>query len=485
MKTKNIFLFTLLLALSFISCSKDGDMVTIDSANTDDINLVGTCVGTLDENHTSALALALYWNDNTSKQLKTNYNDVLVKRFAITNYVQLSNDASFSTIQEYEVDDSIYNYTFSTSDLNSACAAIGLNPYEESSLYVRLAANTGVNVESKYSNILQYDITPYREYGRYLIYDQWDQGYTSDKLYPTKEDGIYGGFVAPNLPSGWAFVFFDLQGNGYYEIADNDFMLVKDEKGKSGKGDNYNTWFPKGSGNYFIYYNTNDQKGEWTGYQVPDAMQWNCFYMPSITVSGDINGTMSYSAKNNRWEMDLAGSGITPGEKNVKFSCDNASFYDSSTGYSNPTSTSFGITKTGIGAEAETFTVNITNEESSLYLNLVDPLNLVAGAEEVKHTVYIAGVNKDQGETWELEEMTPTGNAGEYYIIRTATANCGYGATVYVDGWDGDKYPLDNNGNLQPTWSSGSWGVPWNWGDNKTYKVTVNLKNLTWKSEEQ
>jgi hypothetical protein len=110
MKTKNIFIFVLLTILSLASCTKDGDLVTLDSnANGSDINLVGTCIGTLDENHTSAMALALYWNDNTSKQMQTNYSDVLVKRFALTNYVQLSGDPSFSMMQEYEIDDSCYN----------------------------------------------------------------------------------------------------------------------------------------------------------------------------------------------------------------------------------------------------------------------------------------------------------------------------------------------------------------------------------------
>ena len=196
MKTKNIFLFVLLTILSLASCTKDGDLVTLDSnANGSDINLVGTCIGTLDENHTSSMALALYWNDNTSKQMQTNYSDVLVKKFAVTNYVQLSSDPSFSMMQEYEIDDSCYNHTFSTSELNSACAAIGFEPYKNSPLYVRLAARTGINIDPTYSNVLTYDVTPYREYGRYLIFDQWDAGYTADKLYPTTDEGIYGGTV--------------------------------------------------------------------------------------------------------------------------------------------------------------------------------------------------------------------------------------------------------------------------------------------------
>ena len=486
MKTKNIFIIALLAVVSLVSCTKDGDLVTLDSnANGSDINLVGTCIGTLDENHTSAMALALYWNDNTSKQMQTNYSDVLVKRFALTNYVQLSGDPSFSKMQEYEIDDSCYNYSFSTSELNSACAAIGFEPYRNSSLYVRLASRTGVNIDPTYSNVLTYDVTPYREYGRYLIFDQWDAGYTADKLYPTTDEGIYGGFAAPVLPNGWAFVFFDIQGNSYYEPADQGFTLAKDEKSKSGQGDNWNTWFPKGAANYYLYFNTNDKDGEWKGYRVPKKMTWSCFYMPSITVSGDITGTMVYNNKNHRWQMDLAGTGVTTGEKTVTFSCNDASYYDSETGYNNPTNASFGITKTGIGADGEAFTVNITNKESTLYLDVLDPLNINVGCEEVQHTIYIGGLNKAGSESWDLEEMTPTGNPGEYSITKTATANCEYGCIVYVDGWEGDKYPFDGSGNLQPTWSGAAWGTPWNWGDNKTYKVIVNLNALTWKIEEQ
>lgn len=489
MKTKNIFLFVLLAVLSLASCSKDGDTVTLDAnANGSDLNLVGTCIGTLDENHASTMALALYWNDNTSKQMPTNFSNVLVKKFAVTNYVQLSANPSFGQIQEYQIDDSCYNHCFTTAELNSACAALGFEPYKSCPLYVRIAARTGVNIDPVFSNVLTYNVTPYREYGRYLIYDHWDEGFTPDKLYPTVDEGIYGGFAAPVLPGGWGFVFFDMTGNSYYEPANQDFTLVKDEKSKSGKGDNWNTWFPNGAANYYLYFNTNGEDGQWKGYKVPKKMKWSCFYMPSLTVSGDIEGTMSYSKKNNRWELDLTGSGITPGEKTVKFSCNDAKHYDSETGYNNPADASFGITKTGIGAGADAFTVTVTSEESALYLNVQDPLNIFAGCEAVQpvqHTVYIGGLNKTASETWDLEEMTPTGNPGEYTITKTATSTCEYGCIVYVDGWDGDKYPFDGNGNLQPTWGGAAWGVPWNWGDGKTYKVTVNLNELTWKIEEQ
>ena len=155
MKTKNIFLFVLLAVLSLASCSKDGDTVTLDAnANGSDLNLVGTCIGTLDENHASTMALALYWNDNTSKQMPTNFSNVLVKKFAVTNYVQLSADPSFGQIQEYQIDDSCYNHCFTTAELNSACAALGFEPYKNRPLYVRIAARTGVTIDPVFSNVL-------------------------------------------------------------------------------------------------------------------------------------------------------------------------------------------------------------------------------------------------------------------------------------------------------------------------------------------
>lgn len=283
------------------------------------------------------------------------------------------------------------------------------------------------NVDAQYSNVYQIQVTPYRidmTLGFVLDASGADTG---NLLYSPNSDGIYSGFLGA---SGW-YNWWLQEGNGvkWGNIGDDGngkpFVISSNDL-------HWNFWYPGQSGCYYTVVNTVRQ-------------EWSALYIPSLTVSGDINGEMTYDRKTNRWSLSFTAT--KTGTANVQIA-GTGSQYNSQTGTDDAaaisTPVAFGMDsgKLTFGQTASNITVNVpTTGEVSLVLDLDDPrewkCEVTEGSEkpvEVEQKLYVLG-NDD---TWNYDQYLTLYDEENLCYAAAVNFNCswGYYFSKEYQGWD-------------------------------------------------
>lgn len=281
-KYKTIYILLALPTIfSLASCNKDGDMITSSGAHAVELNGSGDVV--LDKNNTDALALTLYWTDNS--HLTTNDDRVQTPIGTTVNTLQFSSTTDFTSPVEVLTDAQSTSMQFTACTLNSIAGRINLEGNTAGTMYVRMRSNLADNMEPVYSNTYEVKVTPYTidmSRGFILASDRTDTGNT---LYSANSDGIYSGFMGV---TGW-YNWWLQEGNGvlWGNIGDNGngkpFVISSNDQ-------HWNFWFPGPSGCYYTLVNTVRQ-------------EWTALNIPSLTVSGDISGEMTYDRAANKWTL--------------------------------------------------------------------------------------------------------------------------------------------------------------------------------------
>jgi hypothetical protein len=134
----------------------------------------------------------------------------------------------------------------------------------------------------------------------------------------------------------------------------------------SSNDQHWNFWFPGQTGCYYTIVNTLKQ-------------EWSALYIPTLTVSGDINGEMTYDKKANKWTLTYKAT--TTGTAKIRIS-GTGKQYNASTGTDDnaavETPVAFGMEngKVTFGTTASDITVDVpTTGEVALTLDLSDPTN--------------------------------------------------------------------------------------------------------------
>ncbi|MGN1254216.1 MAG: DUF5114 domain-containing protein [Prevotella sp.] len=355
-KTKYI-LFSLLTMLSLVSCDKDGDTITTDGLQAVELSGSGDVV--LDKNNTEALALTLNWTDNS--KLTTNDERVQLPVGTTVNTLQFSNTDDFAAPIEVLTDAGSTSIQYTAKSLNELAGRVGLEGNIASTMYVRMKSVLAENLAPAYSNVYEMKVTPYKidmSRGYILSSDKTDTGNT---LYSPKSDGIYTGFMGA---SGW-YNWWLQEGNGvtWGNVGDDGggkpFVMSSNDQ-------HWNFWFPGQTGCYYTIVNTLKQ-------------EWSALYIPTLTVSGDINGEMTYDKKANKWTLTYKAT--TTGTAKIRIS-GTGKQYNASTGTDDnaavETPVAFGMEngKVTFGTTASDITVDVpTTGEVALTLDLSDPTN--------------------------------------------------------------------------------------------------------------
>ena len=302
-------LFTcLLLAMTAIntSCDKDGDLVTVGSG--DALTLTGSNTVMLDPSKATDLALTLNWNDN--HRLATNYADVLVPNGSISNSIQISKTADFASYYNCEMSSGVYQKQFTNAALNGELAKLGYEPGEETPMYVRIAASTGSNIEPQYSNVLEMSVVTY------LIDYSYGTAVSTDKVSPLGElsspdkDGIYTGFLSLGAWANWYFLENDGTLWGNDNVSGTAFVMSKSTEA-------WNFWTSSFNGCRYVVVNT---KQNW----------WSDTSIPSVEVSGDLSGTMTFNKQTMQWTLTYTAAGTDPVK--LKFASPDSKLFDQTTG---------------------------------------------------------------------------------------------------------------------------------------------------------
>ena len=367
-KTK-YFLLSLLAVLSLAACNTDGDLITAGGVPAVELSSSGDVV--LDRNNTSGLALTLYWTDNS--RLTTSDGRVQTP-------VQFSATEDFSSPIEVLTDAGTTSLQYTAESLNALAGRLDLAGDAASTLYIRMKAVLANNLAPAYSNVCRLQVTPYRidmSRASILASDRTDTGKT---LCSPESNGIYSGFMGV---AGW-YNWWLQEGNGILWGNDGGGKAFAASSGEQ----HWNFWFPGPSGCYYTVVNTLRQ-------------EWSALYIPSLSVSGDIRGEMTYDRQNNRWTLSFRAA--SAGTAVIRISGTGRQ-YDVSTGTDDGaaagTAVAFGMEngKITFGSVPKDITVNVPSAgEMVLSLDLSDPSGWTCTAgkgstsEEVPGKLYILG----------------------------------------------------------------------------------------------
>ena len=423
MKTIRYFLALLMAMMTITACDRDGDMITTSGAQPVELNGSGDVV--IDKDHVSGLALTLNWTDNS--KLTTNDERVQTPVGTTVNTLQFSNTNSFESAIEILTESGSTSLQFTGEELNSLVGRVGLEGDIASTLYIRMRSVLANNVDPQYSNVYQIQVTPYSidmTVGFVLDASRNDTGNT---LASPNSDGIYSGFLGV---SGW-YNWWLLEGNGvmWGNVGDDGggkpFVISSNDQ-------HWNFWYPGPAGCYYTVVNTIKQ-------------EWSALYIPSLTVSGDISGEMTYDRKANKWTLTY--NATHTGTATIRIS-GTGSQYNSQTGTDDAaavnTPVAFGMNngKLSFGSDASDITVNVnTTGEVSLVLDLTDPKNwkceVSEGSEtpvEVQQILYVLG-NDD---TWNYDQYLTLYDEDNLCYAAAVNFNCswGYYFSKEYQGWD-------------------------------------------------
>lgn len=421
MKTIRYILASLLAAMSLTACDKDGDTITTSGAQPVELSGSGDVV--IDKNHANGLSLTLYWTDNS--RLTTNDEKVQTPIGSIVNTLQFSNTTGFESPVEILTELGTTSIQFTAESLNSLVGRVGLESDVASTLYIRMRSVLANNVEPQYSNVYRIQVTPYSidmTLGFVLDAGRNDTGNT---LASPNSDGIYSGFLGV---SGW-YNWWLLEGNGvtWGNIGDDGggkpFVISSNDQ-------HWNFWYPSSAGCYYTVVNTVRQ-------------DWSALYIPSLIVSGDISGEMTYDRKTNKWSLSY--NAAQTGTATIQIS-GTGSQYNSQTGDAAAITTpvAFGMEngKLTFGQTGTNITVNVSSSgEVLLVLDLSDPKDwkceVIEGSEildEVQQILYVLG-NDD---TWNYDQYLTLYDEDNLCYAAAVNFNCswGYYFSKEYQGWD-------------------------------------------------
>lgn len=418
---------SLLIVLGFTACDNDGDIITTSGA--DALTLSGSGDVVLNSSDLGALALTLYWNDNGTLTLSD--PDVQAPKNVTKNTLQFSATEDFASVIEQLADDGETSMQFTMESLNSIVGRVGLQSGTSSPLYIRIRSVLADNMDAQYSNVYVVNVTPYTidmTHGYILDASKNDTGLT---LGSADSNGIYSGFLGV---SGW-YNFWLQEGNGVLwgndGVTGTPFLISQEDS-------HWNFWYPGPEGCYYTIVNTVRQ-------------EWSALHIPTLTVSGDIEGEMIYTRKENKWTLSF--NAQQTGTLKIRISGTGAQYNvntgtDDAAAISTPVAFGLSNDKLTFGTEASDITVNVTaTGESTLTLDLNDPLcwtcTVVEGGNTPQPTVaqqlWVVGVDDGISGGWNFDQSISLTNEDNLIYAGAVNINSLWGYRFYTekDVWTG------------------------------------------------
>lgn len=424
-------LAVLALSAMLTACDNDGDQIFVSQVPDTGISTNAEDV-VLDEKRPDMLALTVYWDENSRISLSD--PEVAAPLYALTNTLQMSIDENFATFYEETLGDGVTSRQFTTAELSSAAVRAGMESGTTATMFVRLKSVLGENTAPKYSNVISFRLTTYRvDLTIGSILDK-NQGDTERKLALTDKANVYAGFFNATAWENW--YFRDPSGVIWGTAADPGKAFIL---GNSNKVEVWNNWFPEPAG---CYYTVVDIPGN----------EWTALYIPSLTISGDLEGAMEYDRRNNVWSYTFTGEAKT---YNVKIS-GLGNQYNSTGGDGAPAESDIPV---GFGGSADALTFGSTAStvsfdvpaagETTVLLSLADPKHWTlavgesAPVEEVAQQVYLLGII----DPWGFNDCLRIYNedAKSYGGVHYVESQWGYQIGIEVDNW-GDVYKMVDGG---------------------------------------
>ncbi|MDR2956505.1 MAG: DUF5114 domain-containing protein [Prevotella sp.] len=464
------YVFWVVISLMLITaCENDGDKIYLSSIEGSDLVATESEVVLVQEK-AKQIVLSLAW---TKETLKIS-NPAMSAPNVWTTYIQVSTKEDFSSNMSEAIEKNL-SRAYTGAELNTIAKNIGMEHDIPTTVYMRLRSATGNNMESVYSNTISLQLTSYFIDMSKAMLLTAEKEETGIYLSSPGLNGIYTGFIGA---ASWQN-FFLLEGDGTIwgnEPQDGTAFSL------SSQDDSWNCWFPEPQGCYYTIMNT-------------PKKSWSALYLPSLTISGDIEGEMSYDRPNNRWVYVF--NAASSGSRTVKLSTTGQQ-YDFSTSDNTSIATPVAFAQTGeylsLADQAGNITVNIpATGECTLVVDLSNldawTCEVVPGSlepVEVNPYVYLPGVDDGRtGAGWNFDNFLRLYNEDNLTYAGVIDFNSLWGYTINPekDNW-GDKYTYVSGDALVGTFE-------FKGGENNIppptpglYLADVSLKEFTYKLTE-
>jgi hypothetical protein len=467
MKNIKLLVLSFLAAVGFAACDPDGDILT--TGGTEALTLTGSGDVVLDVDNQAALALTLNWTDNSTILL--NSSSVQAPKNAITNTLQFSATSTFEEVLEQVTDAGATSIQYTMSSLNSIAGRVGLESDVASSLYIRISSSLAANMTTQYSNVYEIKVTPYTidmTVGYILNSNQEDTGCT---LASPESNGIYTGFLGA---SSW-YNFYLQEGTGITwgndGVTGTPFQISSEDT-------KWNFWYPGVEGCYYTIVNTQTQ-------------EWSALLVSSLSVSGDINGDLTYTRKENKWRLTF--DAAQSGSASIRIA-GNGAQYNVTSGTDDDaavaTTVGFGGSSEQLtfGSSAEAITVNIpTAGEVTLTLDLTNPKQWICTVEEggveegptIATYLWAVGIDDGISGGWNFDQYLILNDEDNLGYAGVCNINSLWGYRFYPekDSWSG-AYGLDSGDATSGTLAVAENNLPA--PDAGLYLVEVSLSALTY-----
>jgi len=430
MKTflRNTFFFLLPL-LAVTACEKDEDKLYLNSIEPGQLVASSDAV-VLTQERSDEIVLSLAWSTDN---LAVSDPALSAPDGLMSMSLEASTDENFSSV--VETSETSYSKAYTGATLNALARNVGAEVGTATSVYFRLGARSGANMQPVYTNTVAVVVTPYEiDMSRLYVLDS-SQAETGMNLYSPQSDGHYEGFLGV---SGW-YNFYLREGDGRIwgaaPIDDNPFTLSEAEN-------KWNLWFPEPSGCYYVVADVNEA-------------YWTALSLPALTLEGDIAGTPEYDRPNNRWTLVFQAA--EAGTARIRLSAD-GSLYDSTSATDNaaakPTSISFAQEGDALvlADQPGDIAVDIPEAgECTLVIDLSDPAHWTAtvqsgsGSGEVTANplVFLPGVDDLTSGAWTFDNYLRLYDAAtqSYAGVANVNSEWGYQIAIERDNWN-DYYAL-------------------------------------------
>lgn len=424
MKTIKAIFFTLSLLTAMTSCEKDGDKIYLNSPKEGE--LIGTTNEiVLKQEVSKQIVLSLAWTQNNLSVSNANMQAPNV----LSTILQVSANENFSDNMVKSVESSL-SKAYTGGELNTVAKNLGAKAGVATTLYFRVQTTLGNNIDPVYSTTFTVKVTPYLiDMTVGFVLDK-DQAATSLTLYSPNSDGVYTGFMGV---TSW-YNYFLKEGDG--TIWGNDGIDGKAFL-MSSEDSHWNFWFPGLSGCYYVKIDT--------GKKV-----WSALAIPTLTVSGDITGEMTFDRTSAKWIY--AFTAANAGDTKIKIG-GTGKQYDYNTGDANATDTPVGFSVSN-GSIAFTsqpgdITINIPSTgECTLELDLSNPkawtCQVIRGntkPEEVRKEIFLSGIDDKTVGSWTFDNKLSLYNEDKLAYSGVAYASSAWGYKIYPESgnWD-EKY---------------------------------------------
>lgn len=467
MKTIKGFLITILFLAVFSACEKDGALITLSGLESSDLMATQSEVVLTQATSTQNI-LSVSWTTSTL----TVSDPSMSAPNVLKTTLQVSKTEDFSGTVTESVESSL-SHAYTGSELNTIAKNLGAEPGTATSIYFRLKASIGDNMDPVYSNVVSVKVTAYQIDMRYGYILDSNQEAAGDSLYSVNSDGEYVGFMGA---TSW-YNFYLKEGDGTTwgndGVSGTPFVLSSEDDADK----RWNCWFPGIGGCYYVDFNTNDK-------------EWSALLISSLSVSGDVSGDMTFDRPNNTWSISF-----TTTTANATFSVAGVSaLYNKQTGTDDAAAVAGTATFAPDGSnnvlfnQTGTFTVPGDAGDYTLKINLSDPTNwtyeITAGSVVIENPIsnylYLPGVDDGISGAWTFDNYLLLTSEEDSTFAGVANVNSqwGYQMGLEADNWT-DVYEMASGDAYSGTLS-------YQTGENipapapGLYLIQADLKNLTY-----